>query len=116
MTLRDIAEKIGLEAKTASERLDSEVSGGYASDLLSDVLANAQPGNLWVTLQVHQNVVGVAAVREISGVIVVNGKEPDQETLKRAQEEGIPIMVTRLPTFEVVGRLYQLGLSGTGGR
>lgn len=113
MILRDIVEKTGLEPRTDSEKLGAEVSGGYASDLLSDVLANAQPGNLWVTLQVHQNVVGVAVVRELSGVIIVNGKEPDEETLKRAQEEGIPIMVTKLPAFELVGRLYQMGLSGT---
>jgi predicted transcriptional regulator len=116
MILKDIVKTIGLKARTASEQLEVEISGGYASDLLSDVLANAQPGNLWVTLQVHQNVVGVAVVRELSGIIIVNGKEPDKETLKRAQEEGIPIMVTKLPTFEVVGRLYQLGIIGTRGR
>lgn len=113
MILKDIVETIGLKAKTAPEQFEVEITGGYASDLLSDVLAHAQPGNLWVTLQVHQNVVGVAVVRELSGIIIVNGKEPDEETLKRAQEEGIPILVTKLPTFELVGRLYQMGVPGT---
>ncbi len=113
MILKDIVAKIDLKTRTAAQKLEVEVSGGYASDLLSDVLANAQPGNLWVTLQVHQNVIGVAVVRELSGVIIVNGREPDEETLKRAEEEGIPVMVTKLPTFEMVGRLYQMGLSGT---
>jgi hypothetical protein len=112
MILSDIAQKVGLQAKAASGKLDREVGGGYASDLLSDVLANAQPGNLWVTLQVHQNVVGVAVVRELSGIVIVNGREPDKETLERAEEEQIPILVTGLPAFEIVGRLYQLGLSG----
>lgn len=116
MILKDIIETIGLKAKTAAEQSEVEVTGGYASDLLSDVLANAQPGNLWVTLQVHQNVVGVAVVRELSGIVIVNGKEPDEETLKRAEEEGIPVMVTKLPAFELVGRLYQMGLAGTRGR
>ncbi|MFC1683115.1 DRTGG domain-containing protein [Candidatus Zixiibacteriota bacterium] len=112
MILRDIAPKAGLKAITASEKLGVEVSGGYASDLLSDVLANAQPGNLWVTLQVHQNIVGVAVVRELAGIVIVNKREPDKETLERAEEEQIPILVTELPAFEIVGRLYQLGLSG----
>ncbi|KPL19533.1 MAG: serine kinase [candidate division Zixibacteria bacterium SM23_81] len=116
MILKDVVEKLGLKERTASEKLAVEVNGGYASDLLSDVLANAQPGNLWVTLQVHQNVVGVAVVRELAGIVIVNGREPDEETLKRAQEEGIPIMVTSLPTFDVVGRLYQLGVSRAPGR
>ena len=116
MILKDVVEKLGLKARTAPQKLSVEVSGGYASDLLSDVLANAQPGDLWVTLQVHQNVVGVAVVRELSGIVIVNGREPDEETLKRAQEEGIPIMVTSLPTFDVVGKLYQMGVFRTPGR
>jgi hypothetical protein len=112
MILGDIAQKAGLKAVTAPEKLGAEVSGGYASDLLSDVLANAQPANLWVTLQVHQNIVGVAVVRELAGIVIVNKREPDQETLERAEEEQIPILVTDLPAFEIVGQLYQSGLSG----
>ena len=37
---------------------------------------------------------------------------PDKETLERAEEEQIPVLVTELPAFEIVGKLYQLGLSG----
>ena len=110
MILRDIVKKLDLQVRTAPGKLKEMVSGGYASDLLSDVLANAKPGNLWVTLQMHQNVVGVAVVKELAGIVIVNGKEPDKETLKRAENEGVPIMVSRLPTFELVGKLYQLGL------
>jgi hypothetical protein len=116
MILEDIVAKIGLQPKTAAGQLTAEVSGGYASDMLSDVLAHAQPGNLWVTLQIHQNVVGVAVVRELAGIIIVNGKEPDRETIERAEEEGVPIMTTALPAFELVGRLYQAGLTGIPGQ
>jgi hypothetical protein len=64
MILRDIVEKAGLKTRTPTHKLDVEVSGGYASDMLSDVLANAQPGSLWVTLQVHQNVMGRSRMRK----------------------------------------------------
>jgi hypothetical protein len=113
VTLEHVCDKIDLKVHTAPEKLSAEITGGYVSDLLSDVLANAQPGNLWVTIQVHQNVVAVALVKELSGVILANGREPDEETLSRAKEEGISIMTTQLTAFELVGRLYQLGISVT---
>ena len=59
---------------------------------------------------------GVAVVRELAGIVIVNKREPDKETLKRAQEENIPVLITELPAFEIVGQLYQLGLSGNPGR
>lgn len=112
MRLNEIVKKLNLNVKTASDRLDVQVTGGYASDLLSDVMANAGQGNIWVTLQTHQNVVAVAVLRDLSGIIIVNGRNPDEDTLKKAEEEKIPIMMSDLPTFELVGRLYKLGVSG----
>jgi len=112
MRLNEIVKKLNLNVRTASDKLDIEVTGGYASDLLSDVMANAGQGNIWVTLQTHQNVVAVAVLRDLSGIIIVNGRNPDEETLKKAEQEKIPIMVSELPTFELVGRLYKIGVSG----
>jgi len=88
------------------------VTGGYASDLLSDVIGNSREGDIWITLQVHVNVVAVASMKELSGIILVNGREPDEDTVEKSETEGIPIMVSGLPAFELVGRLYALGLRG----
>ena len=85
-----------------------EVTGGCASDLLSDVIANAKAGSLWVTLQVHPNIVAVASLKELSGIVLVNSRQPEVETLDRANQEGIPILTTERRTFELVGELYQL--------
>lgn len=112
MTLREIVEKLHLEVKTGSGKLNNEVKGGYVSDLLSDVMANSQEGNIWVTLQVHQNIVAVASLKGLSGIVLVNGRVPEEETIKKAETEGIPILVSELPAFEVVGRLHRLGISG----
>jgi predicted transcriptional regulator len=114
MKLEKVVRELKMEVRSAAQNLSREVSGGYASDLLSDVMAHASNNHLWVTVQVHQNIVAVAVVKELAGVVIVNGREPDEETLTRAEREGIPILVTELPTFEVVGRLYQLGLRGKG--
>jgi hypothetical protein len=81
--------------------------------LLSDVLANSEEGNLWITLQIHQNIVGVASMKDLAGIILINNREPETETLEKAEAEKLPIMVTEMPTFELVGKLYSLGIVGT---
>ena len=113
MRLTELIQKLDLSVRSAKEDLDRAVTGGYASDLLSDVLANSEPGNLWITLQIHQNIVAVASMKELAGIVLVNGREPEQDTVEKAEAENIAIMVTELSTFELVGRLYGLGITGT---
>ncbi len=112
MNLKDIVKEFGLEVKSASGHLDREVTGGYVSDLLSDVLAHADDGVLWVTLHIHQNVVAVATHKDLAGIILVQGRDPEKETVIKAEQEGIPIMVSSLSAFELVGRLYKAGIRG----
>jgi hypothetical protein len=111
--LSELAQNLNLDVRSARGNPDREVTGGYASDLLSDVLANSEQGNLWITLQIHQNIVAVASMKDLAGIILVNGREPEQDTVEKAEAENIAIMVTELPTFELVGRLYSLGITGT---
>jgi hypothetical protein len=110
--LQEVVNKLGMKPLSAFSRLSGECSGGYVSDLLSDVMAHAKAGDLWVTLQTHQNIVAVASLKEIAGIIIIGGREPEKTTLAKADEENIPILLTNLPAFEVVGRLYQMGISG----
>ena len=112
MTLNEIVQKLGLEVRWGGSGLSTEVRGGYASDLLSDVLAHGREGDLWVTLQTHLNIVAVASMKALGGIVLVNGREPEADTLRKANEEDIPLLVSALPAFELVGRLYGLGLSG----
>ncbi len=112
MTLKEIEQKSKFEVVTSKDYEDKEVQGGYSSDLLSDVIANAQEGDIWVTLQIHLNIVAVAAMKGISAIIIVNGRKPDEATISKANEERITIMVSTQPAFEVAGQLYSLGVRG----
>ena len=112
MKLTELIEKLNLAVRSAKANLEREVTGGYASDLLSDVIANSKEGDIWVTLQIHHNIVAVASMKDLAGVILVNGREPEQETVEKAETEKLVIMVTEMPTFELVGRLYGLGVAG----
>ncbi len=112
MKLRELVKKFNLEVKCAANRLDRKIEGGYVSDLLSDVIANGRVGDVWVTLQIHQNIVAVASLNNLAVIVIVNGRQPEEETIKKAEEEGIPIMVSKMSAFELVGRLYDAGISG----
>lgn len=108
MTLKEIIEKLQLKVITAEDRLETEVSGGYTSDLLSDVIANSREANVWITLQTHQNIIAVAKLKDLAGIIIVNNRQPDEETQKKAKEEGIPVMTCEDTAFNISGKLYQL--------
>ena len=112
MTLEELSRKLSLDVRTATGKLGTEVTGGYAADLLSCAMAKGREGNVWVTLQSHPNVVAVASLLNLAGVIVTEGMIPDAATLEKAEEEGIPILTTELTTFTVVGRLFELGVRG----
>ncbi len=112
MTVAEMAQQAELEVKAAGDRLGAEVTGGYSADLLSAVIANAKEGNVWVTWHVHPNIVAVALVAKLAAIVLVSGRQPEPETIQKAQTEGVPILVSELPTFEVVGRLHGMGISG----
>ena len=112
MKLYELANKLELNIRTAADNLEADVTQGYASDLMSDVMANASEGALWITLQIHQNIVAVAVMKSLSAIILVNSREPEEETARKAEAEKIPIMISSLPAFELVGRMYELGLRG----
>lgn len=114
MTLATIVERCGFQVLSGQERLSREVRRGYASDLLSDVLAHAREGDLWVTLQTHVNIVAVAAMRDLAAIVLTGGRQPEPETLAKARAEAVPLLATPLPSFDAIARLCALGLRGTG--
>jgi hypothetical protein len=113
MTLEDLAEVLDLRPLTAQVEDDAEITHGYASDLLSDVLAHAPAGGVLITLQVHLNVIAVASHAGLRAVIFSCGRVPDDEILERAAAEGLSLFGSKADTFEIVGRLYELGLRGS---
>lgn len=108
MQVKDIISALGLTVLSGNNGLSREVTGGYSSDLLSDVMGNCESGQVWITLQTHKNIMAIASLRELSAIILVKGNKPEAETAEKSDEEGIPILGTDLPAFTVAGQLYQL--------
>ncbi len=108
MNLDRLVKELSLQVRCGADKLRREVKGGYVGDLLSDVMANSREGDVWITRQVHQNIVAVACLKEHVGVILVQGSEPAPETLSKAEKEGLPLMVADLSGFEIAGRIYKI--------
>ncbi|NOZ87661.1 MAG: serine kinase [Deltaproteobacteria bacterium] len=108
MTLAEIVERLGLCVLTSKKIRDTDVTGGYTCDLLSDVIANSKVGNLWITVQIHENVLAVAKLKDLAGIVLVNGRRPDESVTRKADEENVAILGTDESAFEISGRLYRL--------
>ena len=114
MKLRDMAQELGLENLTPelSAEAAAEVAAGCASDLLSNVLANAPKGGVLVTIQVHLNVVAVAVHAELAAVIFASDRAPEEVVRRKGVEERIVLYKSHESAFDIVGKLYAMGLRG----
>lgn len=106
--LENIVTVLKLTVLAGKSHMDKEVTGAYASDLLSDVMGNATKGNVWITMQTHGNIAAVATLKELAAIIIVNGGRPDEITLARAESEGIVILGTTERSFTICGQLYKI--------
>jgi hypothetical protein len=113
MNLSDLAARLDLRIYAGEGRLDRPIGGGYAGDLLSDVMAHGRKDDLWITIQVHPNIVAVAVIKELAAIVISNGREPAAETVEQAEREGVPVLGTPDHTYELAGRLHGLGVKGS---
>jgi len=107
MKLKKIIDKLDLKVVVESS-LDIEVEKGYCGDLLSNVMAKAQKGDLWFTVQSHQNVIAVALLTEVAAVVIAEDFDIEDKAVKRAEEKGVNVLSSELNSYELAGLLYQL--------
>jgi predicted transcriptional regulator len=108
MKIADIITGLNLKVVSGHNGLSNEITGGYVSDLLSDVIGNAKEGQIWITLQTHLNIIAVGSLKDISAIIIVKGLVPEADTIEKSNIENIPLLSTELDTFNIAGRLFEL--------
>ena len=99
-----------VKAEVLTNRSEADITGCYISDLLSDVLAHASPGMLWITIQTHHNVISCALTKDIGAVLFTCGRKPDPAIVAEADAEGIVLLTTKLEAYEAAGKLWEAGL------
>ena len=107
MNVSKLAKELDLAVFSGRKGLSRNITGGYVSDLLGDVLENASKGKVWVTLQTQENIVDIASLKELACVLLVSSLIPGQHTIDRSNEANIPVLGTSMSTFEIAGLLYQ---------
>ena len=110
MTVQELIEHFDLTVAAGRKGLNRDIRGGHCGDLLSEVMANAPTGCAWLTIQVHQNIVAVAVLKEMAAIILTGGNTPALETREKADQENIPILLGGESTYELAGRFYSAGI------
>ena len=115
MDVKEFVDRFKLHVAAGRNQLDRQIEGGYCGDLLSDVMANAPTGCIWLTVQTHQNIVNVAVLHEMAAIVLTGGQTPDQETIDRANEEGIPLLMWSSSAYDLAGKAFAAGVVNPSG-
>lgn len=110
MTVLEMKNKLELELVAGENGVNNEITNGFVGDLLSVVMGNAKEGNVWVTIQSHVNIVAVALLTGSACIIVSEGFEVEEQAISKANEEQIPILITKKSAFEITNELGKLGI------
>lgn len=110
MTLAEIVERLSLKVYAGAAKLNRPLAGACAGDLLSDIIAHGPKDGLWITIQIHPNIVAVAVLKDLAAILLANGREPVADTIRHAEDQGIPILGSPLGIYDLAGRIYELGL------
>jgi len=106
MKIRDIQD---LEVFTCvqGEYSNIEITAGYTSDLLSDVMGNADEGAVLITIQAHKNTIAVCSLAGVAAIIICNNREVPDDMLEAAANEGIAIFQTAENQFDTSALIAQ---------
>lgn len=105
MTCAELSEKI--EGKILSGDKEKKLSGCYIGDLLSLAMSKVEENNLWITIQSNINIVAVASLTDAGCIVICDGFYPDEDALKKAIDEDIPIVVSEKSAYEIAIAFYE---------
>jgi hypothetical protein len=83
-----------------SSYTDAQVTEGYTSDLLSDVMAHAEEGSVLVTIQAHKNTIAVSSLAGVVAIVVCNNRSIADDMIEAARSEGIALFQTAANQFQ----------------
>ena len=106
MVVSDLITVLHFENLTGDINLGRTVESGYTSDLLSDVIANVGLNAVWITVQRHINILGVAKLKDVCAIIIPRNLTVEDAVIEKAKAEGIAILRDHRSAFEISGVIY----------
>ncbi|MGB4596190.1 MAG: DRTGG domain-containing protein [Anaerolineaceae bacterium] len=110
MNIAEILTAVEGTMLTPYSDLDVEIKGGFAGDLMSDVLASIQPESVLITGLNNPQVIRTALIADVRLIIFARGKKPTEDTIKLSVAEKLPIITSKLGLYEISSRLASIGL------
>ena len=110
MTARDVQRILGARVLVGEEFLDREITSACASDMMSDVLAFANPHCVLLTGLCNPQVIRTAEMLDVSCIVFVRGKPLDSEILNLARTKDMCVLHTEKGMYTTCGILYSSGL------
>ncbi len=105
MKTDDLEMKLGYEPAYADYEIE-EITAGFTSDLLSDVMGNADEDSVLITIQAHKNTIACCSLAGITSVIVCSGRKAPDDMIEAAKDEGIAIFRTKDNQFETSFKVH----------
>ena len=87
-----------------------ELSKVFCCDLLSIAMSKAPADGVWVTVMGNKNTVAVASLADVACIVLAEGVSMDRDSLEKASEEGIAVLSTELPVFDMALNIYRAGM------
>ena len=112
MKLSEIQEILKANIVVGHDQLDTEVTHGAASDLMSDLLTGKTDGVVALSGLNNLQVIRTAVIAGVTAVVLVRGKHPDEAMIAHASQHGLPVMTTPFTMFTACGRLCAKGIRG----
>ena len=116
MTINDTQKAIEAELIEGTGRDEVEIISACGADLMSDVMAFVKDQVMLLTGLINVQVIRTAILMDIQAICFVRGKQPNQEMIDMAKENGIVLLKTKLPLFLTCGKLYEAGVRAGGVR
>lgn len=113
MTIRELAALLDARVLCGEEKLDQEVNSGFASDLMSDVLAFVNDRTVLITGLTNVHVMRTCEMLDIHCVVFARGKVPSEEVLEEAMDLDMVVLATQYTCYNTCGRMYAAGIGGT---
>lgn len=107
MKTDEIEKKLGLGTAYSGYEIE-EIVTGFTSDLLSDVMGNADEDSVLITIQAHKNTIACCSLAGITAIIICSGRKIPKDMIEAAKEEGIAIFTTKENQFETSFKVYGL--------
>jgi predicted transcriptional regulator len=112
MKISEVKQILKAKVTSGEDRLDMIVQAGAGSDLMSDLLRGSKEGVLVLSGLNNIQAIRTCVIAGVAALVLVRGKEPDEEMKAQAREHGLPVLTTPFTMFTACGRLFKAGLRG----